>query len=315
MSALRPSDVEFVVIAEAGILEAQALLLCASLRAFGGALARAPITVVSPRPQRRPSAATERALERLEVEYLAVAIDSCAPDYGSSYRIHGVALIERRAGPAVIVQLDSDAVFVREIDAAHFDCDAAARPVDVKGMCTTGAGDPFDPYWRRLCDLTGADYDALPVIRTTVDQLDVRASYNGGLLVARRALGLFNRTEENFRRIVAERLYSWTGGPLMRTGTGFLQGPATAYWGTSQAAFSLAAVAARYAVRILPPAYNFPLHSLGDMRSGIPSRLIHLHYHWLFADPDAADQVADARLGLPEATIAWLQARLPLPMT
>jgi hypothetical protein len=312
MSAPGSNDVEFLLIAEAGPLEAQAVLLCASIRAFGGALAQAPITVVSPRPQRRPSAATLRALERLAAEYLPLAIESCAPDYGTSYRVHVAALIERRAGPAVIVQLDSDTVFLRAIDPALFDCDAAARPVDVKGMCTSGPGDPADPYWRRLCDLAQVDYAQLPLIRTTVDEVVVRASYNGGFLVTRRALGIFNRTEEIFRRLVAENLYSWTDGPLMRTGTGFLQGPATVYWGTSQAAFSLAAVAGHHAVRLLPPTCNFPLHSLSQMRSAIPPQLVHLHYHWLFDEENAADHVADARLGLPDETIAWLQARVPL---
>jgi hypothetical protein len=305
-------DVEFVLIAEAGILEAQAVLLTESIRAFAGALARAAITVVSPRPQRRPSSATLRALERLEAEYLPLTIDSCAPDYGTSYRVHSAALVERRAGPAVIVQLDSDLVFVREADPALFDCDAAARPVDVKGMCTTGPDDPFDPYWRRLCALADVDYERLPVIRTTVDQRDVRASYNGGFLVARRALGLFNRTEAIFRRLVAESLYSWTAdGPLMRTGTGFLKGAQTAYWGTSQAAFSLAAVAGNHAVRLLPATYNFPLHSLNEIRD-IPRPLVNLHYHWLFADADAGEQAADARLGLPQSVTEWLRAKLPL---
>jgi hypothetical protein len=311
--ALGQNDVEFVLLAEAGVLEAQAVLLCASIRSFGGALSQSPITVVSPRADRRPSSATVRALERLQAEYLALEIDSCCPDYGASYRLHVAALIERRAGPAVIVQLDSDTIFVREPDPSLFACAVAARPVDVKGMCTTGAADPFEPYWRRLCALAGVDYEELPIIRTTVDGLAVRASYNAGLLVARRAFGVFGRTEDIFRRLVAARMHSWTAdGPLMRTGTGFLSGPATAYWGTSQAAFSLAAVAGKHEVRLLPPTYNFPLHSLNQMTGAIPQPLVHLHYHWLFAETDAVDHATDARLGLAGAAIAWLKARIPL---
>src|ERR1700674_2817111 len=70
------------------------------------------------------------------------------------------------------------------------DGSAAARPVDVKGMCTTGPEDEFDGYWRALCALVGVDYERVPVIQTTVDRLEVRASYNGGLLAARRASGI-----------------------------------------------------------------------------------------------------------------------------
>jgi hypothetical protein len=39
---------------------------------------------------------------------------------------------------------------------------------------------------------------------------------------------------------------------------------------------------------------------------------VHLHYHWLFDEENAADHVADPRLGLPDETIAWLKARVPL---
>ena len=42
----REQSVEFVLIAEAGILEAQALLLCESIRRFSGRYARSAVTVV-----------------------------------------------------------------------------------------------------------------------------------------------------------------------------------------------------------------------------------------------------------------------------
>jgi hypothetical protein len=305
--------VEFVLVAEAGILEAQAVLLCASIRSFGGALSRSRITVVSPRADRRPSLSTVRKFERLQVEYLAPEIDSCCPDYGPSYRVHVAAFVERRSGPAMIVQLDSDTVFVAEPDPSLFECETTARPVDVKGMCTTGAGDPFDPYWRNLCAMADVDYEQLPVIPTTVDGVLVRASYNAGFLAARRDLGLFGRTEDIFRRLVGKGLHPWTAdGPLVRAGTGLLKGSATAYWGTSQAAFSLAAVVGKHRVRLLPGAYNFPLHSLNQIAGPIPLPLVHLHYHWLFAEQDAADLVEDARLALSGAAKEWLKAQLPL---
>jgi hypothetical protein len=304
--------VEFILIAEAGILEAQALLLCESIRCFAGAYSRCPITVISPRSDRRPSPATHRKLEQLEAEYLPVEIESCCPEYGTSYRVHAAAHIERRSGPPLIIQLDSDTLFLSEPDFSLTGYDAAARPVDVKGMCTTGPGDPFDAYWRKLCALVGVAYEQLPVIATTVDRKAVRASYNGGLLATRRASGLFARTEDFFQRLVGAGLQPWTAdGPLMRTGTGFLRGASTAFWGTSQAAFSLAAVFGNHRVQLLPDTHNFPLHSLDQMTMPIPMRLVHVHYHWLFADLVEASP-AIGRLSLPAATAAWLNGRLPL---
>jgi len=305
--------VEFALIAEAGPLEAQAVLLCESIRRFGGALAQAQITVVSPRAQRRPSARGISALERLHVEYLALDIDSCCPEYGTSWRVHAAALIEQRSGPDVLIQLDSDTIFVSEPDPAWFAAAATARPVDVKGMCTTGAEDPLDPYWRDLCALAEVDYDRMPIVHTTVDRVAVRASYNGGFVAVRRELGLLAATEEIFRRLIGADMHSWTAdGPLMRTGTGYLSGRQTAFWGTSQAAFSLAAVARDQEVRLLPATCNFPGHSLDQMQGPTPSPLVHLHYHWLFAEANAIEHVENPRLALSAEAREWLRAKLPL---
>jgi hypothetical protein len=307
------SSVEFVLIAEAGILEAQALLLCESIRRFAGAYSRSPITVVSPRSARRPSYATLRKLDRLDADYLPLDIDSCCPEYGPSYRVHAAAHVERRSGPPVIVQLDSDTIFLAEPDLTLTECPAAARPVDIKGMCTTGAGDPFDRYWRKLCALVDVDYEQVPTVRTTVDGQTVRASYNAGLLATQRAHGIFQRTEDIFKHLVAAGMTPWTAdGPTLRTGTGVLSGAATAYWGTSQAAFSLAAVAGNHAVRLLPDTHNVPLHML-DQLTTVPPRLVHVHYHgMLSAGAGDANPLVDGTLDLPAATVEWLRARLPL---
>lgn len=303
---------EFVLIAESGVLELQALLLCESIRRFAGTHARSPITVVSPRSARRPSPATLRALVQLDAEYLPIEIDSCCPAYGTSFRVHAAAHVERRPGPPTVVQLDSDTIFLAEPDFGLTGSDAAARPVDVKGMCTTGAGDPFDPWWRRLCAMLGIDYEQVPMITTTVDRQTIRASYNGGLVATRRACGLFQRTENVFRRLAAAGMRPWPDGPTVRTATGVLSGAATAYWGTSQAAFSIAAVAGGHRVRLLPETYNFPLHLVAEMSTPIPPSLVHLHYHWLFsADATDANPIA-RKFKLPAEVAEWLATRLPL---
>ncbi|MER8490661.1 hypothetical protein NKI51_18470 [Mesorhizobium australicum] len=306
--------VEFVLLAEAGILEAQAVLLCESIRCFAGAYSRCPITVVSPRSSRRPSLSTRHQLKRLDVEYLPIEIESCCPQYGPSYRVHALAHVERRPGPPIIIQLDSDTIFIAEPDFSLGTKSAAARPVDVKGMCTTGPGDPFDSYWRKACALVGVDYDHLPIVQTTVHGQAVRASYNAGLFVAKRSHGLFQRAEDIFERLVAEDLKSWPEGPIINTGTGVLDGEATAFWGTSQAALSLAAVAANHPVRTLPATHNFPLNMLAALAAPDTARLVHLHYHGLFsAGSGGANPVLDGTLELPAGISEWLSARLPLP--
>lgn len=314
MGETSDGGVEFVFIAEAGILEQQALLLCESIRRFAGAYSRCPVTVVSPRSARRPSAAAIRKFGQLQAEYLPAEVESCCPEYGTSYRVHSLALVERRPGPPIIVQLDSDTLFLAEPDLSMRECDAAARPVDAKGMCTAGPGDRFEDYWRALCALVGVAYDAVPLVETVIGAQTVRASYNGGLIAARRSCSLFQRTENAFRRLVAAGMKPWAAsGPMISTGTGMLDGAATAYWGTSQAAFSLAAVAAKRAVRILPDTHNFPLHLLDQMSIPAPARLVHIHYHGLFSAGSAdANPLLEGKLPVAEGTIEWLKARLPL---
>jgi hypothetical protein len=140
-------DAEFFLIAEAGVLEVQALLLCRSIRRFGCRYSSAAITVVSPRASRRPSRATLRELNVLGAEYLALDIHSPCPAYGPSFKVLVAAHIARRPGPPIVVQLDSDTLFLGEPNFSLTGVDAAARPVDVKGMCTSGWSSPGTRAW------------------------------------------------------------------------------------------------------------------------------------------------------------------------
>ena len=310
-----PTETEFFLIAEAGILESQALLLCQSIRQFAGGYQYAPITVVSPRPDRRPSIDTQRKLAELQVDYLELDIASPCPDYGTSFRVLAAAYLERRAGPDVLIQLDSDTLFVAEPDFSLPGAVGAARPVDVKGMCTDGPGDPFDPYWLDLCRLCGVDYERLPWVTTTVDRKTVRASYNGGLVAARRSDGLFAKTEEFFLKLVRAGLKPWAGyGLNVKSGVGMVGLSGSEYWGSSQAALSLAFTDHGGPVRILTDAYNIPLHSFEHLppRQTTP---IHLHYHWLCSEGELSNNpMLDGRLTLPEPVAQWLKRNLPLSL-
>jgi len=307
------SAVEFLAIAEAGLLEAQALLLCESIRRFGGAHAAAAITIVSPRPSRRPSPASRRRFDRLGVEFVAADLASPFPEYGTSFRVAAAAHIARRPGAPILVQLDSDTLFLGQPDFALRDVDFAARPVDVKGICTCGDGDPNDAYWRRVSAACDVDYAAIGWVTTTVDAQRVRANYNGGLIATRRSSGVFERTEEIFLRIVRDRLVSHTRPPSpLRIGAGEVSPDGYTYWGTSQMALSLACTALGARVQILPADYNVPLHYFDQLgaRAAAP---VHVHYHWLAdADQLASSPLVDGRMALPAAQARWLRSRLPL---
>ena len=308
-----PPDVEFFLIAEQGILEPQAVLLCQSIRQFTGAYSRSPISVISPRRKCRPCRETSQKLARLDVEYLQWNLESPCPTYGTSFRVLAAARMEKRSGAPILIQLDSDTIFLREPDFSLPGVDAAARPVDVKGMCTEGAGDPFDPYWRALCQMLSVNYESIPRVTTTVDKRVVLANYNGGLVAVRREAGLFRKTEEFFLRLVAADHRPWANsGNLVKSGTGLVDRVGSEFWGTSQAVFSLAVTALGGAVQILSNSYNVPLHSFASLPA-MESTPIHVHYHWLCSEGECAgNPMLDGRLSLPPEVKSWLEGVLPL---
>ena len=314
MSLHHPSGVEFVLLVEQGLLEEQGLLACESLRAFGGVLASSPVSVVSPRASRRPSREGLARFEAMGAEYLPLDIDNPTPEAGESYKPLALAIMEGRAGPETLIQLDSDTLFVAEPRHLMVEGQAAARPVDAPNLCTSGPASPLDPYWQDLCRLTGVVYDHLPVVETTVGDVPVKANYNGGLIAAKRGLGLFKLTADIYRTIVDADLRLPGGeGRRIMTGAGMVTGAAARYFGLSQIAFALACGKTGAVVDLLPPGYNFPVNMLHAYAKAVPSPLVHIHYHALASTSASAEEwLLGDRLALPDDVKAWLASRLPL---
>lgn len=311
-------DVAFVACIEPGALGRQALLLFESLRTWGGRFSRCPSYALSPRQGLSVDRATRRRLEALDIVYIDTVLNTECVEYGSANRVFAAAHVEASTSHATIVVLDSDTLFLREPDAFSLpaDVDLAVRPVDVKGMCTSGPEDPFDGYWRELCALAGVAYDDVPWAITAVDGARAKASYNGGLVVARAGRGILQTWADIFLASVRRGLYPHAVAGGFRTSVGTVPPRAGRLWGSNQAALSVAACRAGARVKILDPAYNYPLHLhavLRDRAIRDLNQLVHVHYHWLF-EPDA---IAGAVLPGPDSTLeperlAWLRARTPL---
>jgi hypothetical protein len=314
-----PPDLAFVACIETGVLERQALLLFESIRAHAGGYADCPIYALAPRAGLGVGRATRNRLDALKVEYIDTVLNTECVEYGSTNRVVAAAHIEGTTKHEILVVLDSDTLVLREPEAFRLpqDVDAAVRPVDYKGICTAGPEDPFDGYWRKLCETCGAGYDEIPWIQSYVDDVRVKASYNGGLVVVRRDRGILRRWSEFFLASVRAGLRPRAEALAFRSSTGAVAAPASRMWGSNQAALSLALWSTTTTRRVLTlePAYNYPLHAheaLGKRRATDFDRLVHVHYHWLF-EPDA---IADAAITSPASTLsadklAWLRARTP----
>src|SRR5262245_22607647 len=144
------SDLAFVACIERGVLERQALLLFESLRTYGGSLADCRIYALAPRAGLGVGPATRARLEALRVQYIDTILNTECVEYGSANRVAAAAHIEETTSHEILVVLDSDTLLLGEPAAFRLpeDVDVAVRPVDYKGICTTGPDDPFDAYWR-----------------------------------------------------------------------------------------------------------------------------------------------------------------------
>lgn len=304
-------NVEFLLVVERGVLEAQACLLVESIRRFAGRYADCPIRAISPRGDWRPGQETISRLQAAGAEYLPLEVESRVPEYGTSYRVHAAAWLARRSGPTMIVQLDTDTVFVGEPAFDLGDALALARPVDEVGMAARGPGCPHEDHWQAMARCCGVDLDTIGWIRTSTCGTRVRASFNGGLVAARREL--FIETESCFNAIVEADARSWPDQELaVRAGSGLTSAAGYAWWGTSQAAISMAAARLGGRIDELDPASNIPLHLRSAGSSSTSSRPVHLHYHWLFGSKEEACEVLDSIYDQADPVRNWLAERLPL---
>jgi hypothetical protein len=308
----------FVLSVEQGKLESQAVLLVESLRTFGGRYANCPVYAISPRPSRQIGAACRSALTALGAQTIVEKL--IAPDeaYGTVARLAACAWAEQKLDSEILVSLDDDLFFAGEPDFRLKSADFFARPVDSKGICTSGAGDPFDVYWRKIAQLTGVDYNEIPWVETTVDRVCVKASYNGGMVAVHRQLGLFQRTEQLFRILQGKDLSPRRAGERkIVASTGSVGTEASRWWGSAQAAFSLAATQLKAVGSIAPATYNIPAHAAqaAERLSGkaILKDAILVHYHWLLDKEHIREPIIFfGSSDLPAPVFEWLKNKTPL---
>jgi hypothetical protein len=310
------SNVAFVACIEGGVLEAQALLLFESIRRFAGRFSGSAIYALSPRTGHGISSAARRRLDELEVTYIDEILNTECCEYGSANRVAAASYIEETRSHDILVILDSDTLFLREPERVMLppDVDVALRPVDVKGMCTTGPGDAFDAYWRELCRCCGVDYEEVPWTETFVDRQRIKASYNGGLVIVRTRLGIMQRWSRYFFESIRRRLTPYAKEWQLRSGVSWVDSTASKLWGSNQAALSLAIWSSTRQVQELSPVYNYPLHqhsALDRERSqAVFPHLVHVHYHWLLGEDHKQNPLFETGGPLSAVQRDWLHAAI-----
>jgi len=312
---LDANEIAFLICVEANRLEPQARLLCESIRTFGGRYRQAPILAVSPRPALALGPEARAHLEALGVSYVVEPLNDTGNSYGTINRIVAGAWAEAVSPRPYLVLLDTDTLFVAEPEFVR--ADVGVRPVDVKGSASSGAGDPQDAYWVRMCRLGGIDPSRLPMLATTIDGVRIRASYNGGFTVVRRDLGILARTHEIFFASFEENLRPLAGKEQnVLASTGFVGLETSEWWGSSQAALSIAIWSRTSDVHTFDECYNIPLHNLVEPGRSWPlgegREPVLLHYHYLAeVEFQAHFRHVLARIGCSPDVLRWIEDRLP----
>jgi hypothetical protein len=315
---LKP-DVGFVACLDRGVVEAQALLLFESIRRYGGRFADCALYAVSARGRHTISAGARSRLQTLGARHLEPVLEVETPEYGSAHRVAAAAHVEDAGGHEILVILDSDTLFLgepAELDLPG-DVDVAVRPVDVKGLSTSGGADSFDRYWRELCRYGGVDYDAIPWRESFVDRRRIKANYNGGLVAVRGGLGILRRCGDLLFGSLRQGVLPRASADSFRTGAGWIEPAAARLWGSSQAALSVAVWSSTRRVRELPATYNYPLHLHEQLEQALAQSLfrdlVHVHYHWLLA-ADAVDTnpLFAASEPLRAEQREWLRSATPI---
>jgi len=306
---LDAEEIVFLICVEANQLEAQALMLCSSIRRYAGRYKDAQIVAVSPRPHLALSAESRGKLQALNVSYESLPLNDTGSPYGTINRIVVGAWAEKNLPQPYIVVLDTDMAFISEPQFVR--ADAGIRPVDNKGSATTGPDDPLDLYWKRLCDIAGITLSRLPMLKSTIDNIKIRASYNGGFSIVKRELGILQRTKDIFFTALHENLRPLSGRNLnIMASTGYVGHEASEWWGSSQAALSIAIWSITTDVYVYDSRYNIPLHVLGNIKWKLPKNaqavLLHIHY---LAEPEYQMRFLDVvrRLNCSPNLPGWLQ--------
>jgi hypothetical protein len=314
MRTISTPNCSFVLSVERGKLESQAVLLAESLREFGGGYANCPVYAVSPRPSQAVSEACRAKLKALGVQVIVEDLLSQNETYGPTARLAACSWAEKNLTSEILVSLDNDAFFAAEPDFRLRGIDFFARPVDFKGICSSGEGDPLDRYWRTISRHLDVDYEQIPWVETTVDQVFVKASYNGGMVAVRREIGLFQKAEAMLHILrEADLSPNESVEQQVFASTGFVDVEASRWWGSSQVVLSLAATDLKARIAIAPKTYNVPAHALGDAGGALLKDAILVHYHWMLdQDHHQKSSTLFGNSELPLPVRQWLTQKTPL---
>jgi hypothetical protein len=296
-SQIAPS-VSIVCCVESGPLETTTILMVQSLRRWGGRFAHCPVIAVTPRFGPPLMRSTHRALRELNVQYVRQTTPTPYPWYSFLNKPLSLITAERFTDSDSMVWLDADVFITGEPEVFDLPAgvDFAGCPSD-RNLGSVGPGDPFEPYWAKMCEIHGIPLSTLPWVQTCRERQRIRLYFNGGVLAYRRASGYAQAYFQGCLNALHARVRSREAGLFF----------------AEQVTAGLIAVKQNLNVAILPERFNFAIGSKAmdgfTLESFAAARV--LHYHdalWGHFFPQFMELCRTAQPALH----LWLAGRGPL---
>jgi hypothetical protein len=290
-------SVAIIACVERGPLESQTILLCRSIRRFGGRFRDAPIFTYQPRIGHDISPTTRAVLDELGVVHRTEVVNHSFVHYPVGNKIFACARAEETLNEEILVFLDSDTILTgepAEFDLAR-DLDAAVRPAHSVGHNSSGPGHPMDAYWLSVYQLFGIEDQRY--VETELGTI-TRAYFSAGLIVVRREAGLLGRWKSSFEKLVDSGCLPMSG--ISRA---------------DEVALAVTLVSTMERVKILDGRYNYLIFKRAQLlppwdRAQLED-LIHVHYRKTFTDGGFLRHL-DPPLDPGSKVLRWLEQYLPL---
>jgi len=257
----------FVICTEKGNLELYSLLLCESIRKFGGKLSTANIYSFQPRKGTEVSNKTLSKFKELRVTHITEHLNVDFEDYPFSNKIFACKYVEDNfKEEEVIIFLDSDKIIVNPPSEIYeFNQIIGVRPVEKKGIGFSSISDDNYNYWQSLEEKF--DFKFTNFIQTTVTREDVNPYWNAGFIVGKTNNNVWNLWHETFLSLMSNSLIPKQGKTFM-----------------DQVALSIIIEKHfKNETILLNENYNVPCFSK-NLIPNISSNSVSIHYHKLFAN-------------------------------
>jgi len=272
-------------------------LMIDSLRTFGGELAEMPCWVFSTDKDR------VRSLEDEHTSFQPVTMSDPVASYPFGIKVAACARGEELApaGMNSLVWIDPFCLVVQPpiLFELGVDCDAAFRPVHIRNVGLPPC-EPPDAFWHGIYAAVGID-EIQTTVTSFVDGQLLRSYFNSHAFSINPALGLMQRWDELFQKLVGDRSFQSSACADEPHQVCLFQALLSTLVATSIDPARL---------RILPPDYNYP-YNLQE-RILTDRRLAALNETVCFTYEDRPiHPVAVTGIEVHEPLRAWLAAHAP----